>query len=53
MAADYRTYAGQLGRDAREILARCKDVAMTMFRMKPTYLGDPIPITGNGDVTND
>ena len=53
VAADYRTYAGQLGRDAREILARCKDVAMTMFRMKPTYLGDPIPITGNGDVTND
>ena len=53
VAADYRTYAGQLGRDAREILARCKDVSMTMFRMKPTYLGDPIPITGNGDVTND
>ena len=53
VAADYRTYAGQLGRDAREILARCKDVARTMFRMKPTYLGDPIPITGNGDVTND
>ena len=53
VAADYRTYAGQLGRDAREILARCKDVAVTMFRLKPTYLGDPIPITGNGDITND
>ncbi|MBR4864788.1 MAG: YdcF family protein [Oscillospiraceae bacterium] len=53
VAADYRTYAGQLGRDAREILARCKDVAMTVFRPKPTYLGDPIPLTGSGDVTND
>ena len=53
VAADYRTYAGQLGRDAREILARCKDVAMTVFRPEPTYLGEPIPISGNGDVTND
>ncbi len=51
--ADYRTYGGQLGRDAREILARCKDFAMTLFRPKPTYLGEKIPITGNGDVTND
>ena len=53
VAADYHTYAGQLGRDAREMLARCKDVAMTVFRPEPTYLGEPIPISGNGDVTND
>ena len=51
--ADYRTYMGQFMRDCREILARCKDFAMTVFRPKPTYLGDPIPISGNGDVTND
>ena len=51
--ADYRTYSGQFIRDIREILARCKDVATTTFRVPPTYLGDTIPINGDGDATND
>ena len=51
--ADYRTYRGQFMRDVREILARCKDVATTTFRVPPTYLGDTIPISGDGDATND
>ena len=51
--ADYRTYHGQFMRDVREILARCKDVAKTTFRVPPTYLGDTIPISGDGDATND
>lgn len=51
--ADYRTYYGQFARDVREILARCKDVFTTSFRIPPTYLGDTIPIDGNGDITND
>ena len=25
----------------------------SIFKPKPTYLGDTIPISGNGDVTND
>lgn len=53
VAADYRSYAGQLMRDFREILARNKDVLTTIFLPEPTYLGEMIPISGDGDVTND
>ena len=53
VAADVRTYSGQSMRDAREVLARCKDFAMCLFKPEPTYLGDPIPVSGNGDLTND
>ena len=53
VAADYRTYVNQTNRDVREVLARCKDVVMCWFKPQPTYLGDAIPISGNGDVTND
>lgn len=53
VASDYRTYSGQSARDVREVLARCKDFALSIFKPKPTYLGEAIPISGNGDVTND
>lgn len=53
VAADYRTYSGQSMRDIREVLARVKDFGMGIFQPNPTYLGEPIPITGNGDATND
>ncbi len=53
VASDYRTYSGQTNRDVREILARVKDFGTSLFKPKPTYLGDAIPIWGNGDVTND
>ena len=53
VASDYRGYAGQLMRDVREILARNKDFATGIFLPEPTYLGEKIPITGDGDVTND
>lgn len=49
VASDYHTYAGQGMRDLREVLARCKDVAMCIFKPEPTYLGDSVPITGNAD----
>ncbi len=48
-----RKYAGQLYREAREILARNKDFIYTILKPKPTYLGEEIPVSGNGDVTND
>lgn len=51
--ADVQTYAGQSMRDFREILARAKDFVTTLTKPMPTYLGDKIPIDGNGDVTND
>lgn len=53
VASDYRTYAGQLLRDVREILARIKDMGTCLVKPEPTYLGDAIPIWGNGDITND
>ena len=51
--ADYRSYWGQTKREIREILARCKDLLTTAFRVSPTYGGEAIPINGNGNVTND
>ena len=51
--ADYRNYAGQSARDIREVLARVKDFVTTIFQPEPTYRGETIPITGNGDSTND
>ena len=51
--ADYRNYAGQAAMDFREILARNKDFLTSIVKPKPTYLGEAIPIWGNGDLTND
>ena len=51
--ADLNAYAGQTMRDFREVLARCKDFAMCIFKPEPTFLGEVIPISGNGDLTND
>lgn len=52
VSSDYHTYAGQSARDAREVLARVKDFATCILKPEPTYLGDAIPVSGNGDVTN-
>ena len=35
-----------------ETLARCKDFFYSIFQPLPTYLGDVIPITGDGSMTN-
>ena len=53
VAADYRAYAGETSRQLREALARVKDVGTTLLRVEPTYLGEAIPIWGDGDLTND
>jgi vancomycin permeability regulator SanA len=53
VACDTRRYQGQLYRDVREILARDKDFFKGILRPAPTYLGEAIPLTGSGDVTND
>ena len=37
----------------REFLARNKEFIYVRLNPKPTYLGEVIPINGNGDVTND
>lgn len=51
--ADYRLYGGEKYREAREILARFKDFFKTVFKPEPTYLGETIPVSGNGNITND
>lgn len=53
MTAKEVPYGGQWIRDAREVVARSKDVAYCLLRKKPTYLGEPIPITGRGSETDD
>ena len=53
VAAEDVAYAGQSGREVREILARIKDIGYCMIKPEPTYLGEAIPVTGNGDQTND
>ena len=47
------TYAGQLYRDVREILARDKDFIKMIIQPEPTYLGNTIPISGSGLVSHD
>ena len=53
VAAEGDNYGGQTYREVREILARVKDAVYTVFKPKPTYLGEVIPVSGNGDLTND
>lgn len=52
VASDPRSYVGQTMRDIREILARNKDFLNTIFWPEPTYLGQQIPVSGDGNVTN-
>lgn len=51
--SDPRQYVGALYREVREILARNKDFVQSIFKPKPTYLGEVIPIFGDGNLTND
>ena len=53
VAADLRPYKGQSYYNLREVLARCKDFAMCIVKPLPTYLGEAIPVSGSGDLTND
>ena len=53
VGSDPRQYVGATYREIREIMARDKDFVKCIFKLKPTYLGDTIPVSGNGDVTND
>ncbi|MBR2878246.1 MAG: YdcF family protein [Clostridia bacterium] len=54
VTSDYgNTYGGQSLRENREILARCKDFVKVILKPKPTYLGEVIPVSGDGNLTND
>lgn len=53
VASNPREYVGQSNRELREILARVKDFLYVIIKPEPTYLGESIPVGGNGDITND
>ncbi|MCI8641271.1 MAG: DUF218 domain-containing protein [Clostridia bacterium] len=53
VSSDLRKHKGTIHREIREILARNKDFIKCIFKPEPKFLGNSIPITGNGDVTND
>ena len=51
--SDPRQYTGRYYRELREVFARNKDFITCIFKPSPTYLGESIPVSGNGDITND
>jgi len=51
--ADTVIYGAQMYHNLRESLSRLKDFSYTILKPKPKYLGDKIPINGNGNRTND
>ncbi len=53
VASNPQQYGGQSSRDIREVLARVKDFFMVIFKPDPTFLGNKIPITGDGDAFYD
>lgn len=53
VSSDYRNYLGQTGMDMREMLARFKDFGTSLLQPPPTYGGEVIPISGDGNLTND
>ena len=52
VAAEDIAYLGQTVRDLREVLARNKDFFYCLFQPEPTFLGEQIPVSGDGDLSN-
>ncbi len=53
VSCDTDVYSGDTYRKLRESVAIAKDVGYSVLKPEPTFLGDPIPVNGNGNVTND
>lgn len=55
VSSDLREYGGFTNayNGKREFLARNKDFLWCIFKPEPTYLGDAIPISGSGTLTDD
>lgn len=53
VSSSYRNYLGQDAMDFRECLARIKDFGTSLLQLPPTYEGEVIPISGDGNLTND
>lgn len=46
------SYRGQQYREFREMLARVKDFCTAWIQPQPKFLGEAIPVSGNGNLTN-
>ena len=53
VSSDGNDLSGQFYRDVREILARNKDFLKCMIKPEAMFMGEPIPIDGDGRITND
>ena len=53
LTSELREEANATYSQLRESLARVKDFFMVIFKPLPTYLGEVLPVNGNGNVTND
>ncbi|OGO88545.1 MAG: hypothetical protein A2Y15_01760 [Clostridiales bacterium GWF2_36_10] len=53
VTCDIGTYLGENYNNIRESAARVKAVYSAVFKPKPSYLGDVIPISGKGSLTDD
>lgn len=51
--AEPKEYYGDNYRELREIMARIKDFFKVIIKPKPKYLGEVIPVSGDGNITND
>ena len=51
-AADI-SYQGATYRSLREAAARGKDFLLALVQPQPKFLGEAVPVSGNGDLTND
>ncbi len=53
VAAPGEDYYGQTYREVREMAARTKDFLLTIWKPEASIMGDAIPVSGDGNVTND
>lgn len=51
--ANTHKFRGAAIREAREVVARNKDFFKGIIKPEPKTIGEAIPVSGNGDVTND
>ena len=52
VGADQKKYSGRVHREVREVLARDKDFVKCIIKPEPTFLGDELPIDGDGKITH-
>ncbi|MBQ8228498.1 MAG: YdcF family protein [Clostridia bacterium] len=53
VSSDLRNYGKAIYNNVREFAARVKDFGYCIIKPEPTYLGEAIPINGDGNITND